>query len=408
MINKYVATPIPTEEKIVLPKISDIGTRIAAIIEAKSNRPKLLHSFGCPTDDDPNSFPPVRSRLAAKARLHLAKRDAEKSLRDFEKENGPRAEYHTTILYGQSEPIPVANIIDDPDFNNTRLHIDETGLANLQDSIASEGLKIPIIVVGAASPGYYYVRAGFRRTMAVRNLGWNKVPAIVLPSDMPSSEEHWINIIENTAREKLTAYELALAAQTMRDKFGVSIAEFARKTSSSPTNIANLLGCLERLPEEVLRSLANNDRVPLSIYVKLSLMTPLEAIRNLRLWKGQHRIDNTAILAEKALEKQTYRHRESGHGLSVAAIEKTQRLMIAIKTSKLPPETKQVALEIVEYIQGCRRRVEGVIHEGWRLREPAKTTEEQDFELMMETKIRELERENAGDVTPRRPEEYEP
>ena len=222
---------------------------------------------------------------------------------------------------------------------------------------------------------------------------------------MPPSEEYWINIVENTSREKLTSYELALAARNMRDKFDVNVAEFARKTSNSPSHIANLLGCLERLPDEVLQSWANNDRVPLSIYIKLSLMTHLEAIRNLRLWKGQHRIDNTAALAEKALEKRNERSNKKLNGLSVETIERTQRLMVAIQTSSLPPTTKQVAIEIVEYIQGCRKRVEGVIHDGWRMpRSNSQTEELSDFQLLMDSRLQVLRRENSGEL-PRSPNE---
>ena len=390
------------------PLYSDIGSRLAAVIKAKSERPKFLHSFGGNRSPDPPApapFPTVSSRIVANTKLVIAKRKAEKIWHDFEAENGPRAEYHTTTLYGSSELVPVNNIIDDPVFNNTRLHIDETGLANLQDSIHSEGLKVPIIVVRAAAPGYFHVRAGFRRTMAVRNLGWTEIPATVLPADMPPSEEYWINIVENTSREKLTSYELALAARNMRDKFDVNVAEFARKTSNSPSHIANLLGCLERLPDEVLQSWANNDRVPLSIYIKLSLMTPLEAIRNLRLWKGQHRIDNTAALAEKALEKRNERSNKKLNGLSVETIERTQRLMVAIQTSSLPPTTKQVAIEIVEYIQGCRKRVEGVIHDGWRMpRSNSQTEELSDFQLLMDSRLQVLRRENSGEL-PRSPNE---
>jgi ParB-like chromosome segregation protein Spo0J len=248
------------------------------------------------------------------------------------------------------------------------------------------------------------VRAGFRRTLAVRNLGWHDIPATILPSDMPPSEEHWINIIENASREKLSTYELALAARNMRDKFGTSISEFARKTCHPPSYINDLLGCLERLPEEVLNSWAYNDRVPFSIYVKLSVMTPLEAIRNLRLWRGQHRIDDAATLATKALDRRRVRNHENDKILTVKGIERTQRLMVAIQTSTLAPDTKRLAVEIVEYLQGCRKRVDGIIHDGWRL-PPAPPTEDLEFEMMMEAKIRQLQKENTGDTTPRRNDE---
>lgn len=350
-------------------------------------------------DDRDSPFPNLQSRLVARAKNTLAKRRAETVLRNFERENGPQAEFHTRILYGHSTLIPVNKIVDDPDFFNSRLVIDPVGLTNLQDSIDLEGLKVPIVVVEAAAPGFYHVRAGFRRTMAVRNLGWHDVPAIVLPADTPRSEEYWINITENTSREKLTTYELAMAAKTMRDQFGVSANEFARKTSHSPAYINELLGCLDRLPSEVYQSWKNNERIPFSIYVKLSLMTPLEAVKNLRLWRGQHRIDDYATLASRALEKRRERKRDSEKVLTVRGIERTQRLMIALRSSKLSPEAKKVALEVVEYIQGCRKRIDGIIHDGWRSQQSNALTDDQEFELVMSSKIEQLKRENAQDTT---------
>ena len=348
-------------------------------------------------------FPSIRSRLVACAKNTLAKRKAETVLRDFEREHGPQAELHTRLLYGHSTLIPVNKIVDDPDFFNSRLVIDPVGLTNLQDSIDLEGLKVPIVVVKSAAPGYYHVRAGFRRSMAVRNLGWHDIPAIVLPADTPRSEEYWINITENTSREKLTTYELAMAAKTMRDQFGVSASEFARKTSHSPAYINELLGCLDRLPSEVYQSWKNNERIPFSIYVKLSLMTPLEAVKNLRLWRGQHRIDDYATLASRALEKRRERKRDSEKVLTVRGIERTQRLMIALRSSKLSPEAKKVALEVVEYIQGCRKRIDGIIHDGWRSQQSNTRADDQEFELIMSSKIEELKKENSQNPTKEKP-----
>ena len=389
------------------PHYSDIGTRLAAVTATLDQRKnnQVIHSKGNHTDDNLlPPFPTIGSRVFATTKLALAKRESEKIWHEFEKENGPRAEYHTATLYGKSTLIPVNRIIANPKFENTHLHIDPAGLDDLQASIDLEGLKVPIIVIEDVTPGYYHVCAGFRRTQAVKNLKWTEIPATILPADTPSSEEYWVNIVENTSREKLSTYELAMAARKMRDQFGITIAEFARKTSHSPSHISELLGCLERLPGEVLQSWENNDRVPFSIYVKLSMMTHLEAIKNLRLWKGQHRIDSTAILAEKALDKRKERQQASEKDLTVRGIEKTQRLMIAVRVSKLPQETKQVVLEVIEYIQGCRKRIEGVIHDGWRAK-PQPSTEDQDFELMMQAKIQELERQNSEEPVARRNDE---
>jgi len=302
----------------------------------------------------------VSSRLVARAKLTLAKRQAE-TVFDKWKESGPHAELHTQYLYGQSELIEVARILDDKTFTNFRTSVDPTKLAELQTSIDLEGLRTPITVVESLPPGHYYVRAGFRRTQAVRNLGWEKIPAVVLPADTPRSEEYWTNILENTNREKLSPYEIACAAKMMRDRFGVAAATFAAKSGHSEGYVSKLLTCIDRLPAEVLHSWRRGDRVPFEIYFKLSCMTPLEAVKNLRLWMGQHRIAPAEVLAEDALRKLRARKTYPDKLLTVRGIERTQRLIMAIRVSKLPQDKKDLCQQVVEYCQGGRKRIDGLV-----------------------------------------------
>jgi ParB/RepB/Spo0J family partition protein len=300
------------------------------------------------------------SRLVAGARLALAKRQAENIFKKW-KQAGPQAEAHTKALYSSSELIEVERIVDDKTFINFRTSIDPIKLGELQTSIELEGLRTPITVVETMPPGHYHVRAGFRRTIAVRNLGWKEIPAVVLPSDTPKSEEYWTNIIENTNREKLSPYELASAAKMMRDKFGVTGSTFARKSGHSPDYVLKLLSCIDRLPGEVLHSWKRGDRVPFEIYFKLSTMTPLEAIKNLRLWMGQHRIASSENQAEDALRKLKTRKTTTDKLLTVKGIERTQRLIMALRVSNLTQREKDLGQQIVEYCQGGRKRIDGVV-----------------------------------------------
>lgn len=303
----------------------------------------------------------IRSRLVSHARLTLAKHDAARVFADYQRREGPQAELQTKILYSCIELIQVDKIIEDKHFTNFRTNIDPDNLDILKTSISLEGLRVPIVVVATMPEGHYHVRAGFRRTMAIRQLGWTEIPAIVLPSDTPESEEYWTNIIENTAREKLTPYELASAAKMMRDRFGVSANAFAQKSGHAPSYIINLLTCLDRLPLEVLNSWRRGDKVPFEIYLKLACMTPLEAIKNLRLFIAQHRINNDATRVEDTLRKLQSRRKTSDRLLTVRGIERTQRLLMAIKVSDLSEDRKELCKELVEYCQGCRKRVTGII-----------------------------------------------
>lgn len=312
------------------------------------------------TDNSPTPINP----LAAKARAAFKKRQAQHRFDKLVTDHGLEAlAEDRSHNYACTELVPIDHILDDPNFKNFRLKMDPTSLTELETSINLEGLKVPIVVVAAAVPDYYHVRAGFRRTLAVRHLGWKDIPAVVLPVDTPEAEEYWINIIENTAREKLSTYELANAAKMMRDRFGVKPADFARKSGHSLDYVTRLLGCLDRLPVEVLHSWQRGDKVPLDILVKLSTMTHQEAIKNLRLWFGQHRITADEALAR--LKKPPSHH--SDKLWTVAGIERTQKLMIAIKVSNLDPKTKRLCMDVVEFCQGGRKRIEGIVDEDHRL-----------------------------------------
>ena len=357
---------------------------------AKSETPELQNEPAPP----PQPLPPYGSQVLARAKLHLAKRQAQKAYDEFVAKSGPQAEYHSR-LYAQSVLVPVATILDDPEFKNLRRSMDPYKLTELQESIALEGLKVPIVVIESPIPGYYHVRAGFRRVVAIRNLKWEHIAAIVLPADTPEIEEYWINIIENTAREKLSTYELASAAKLMRDRFNVSPANFAKKAGHSLDYIQDLLLCIDRLPLEVVENWRNGAKLPLRILVKLSTLTTTEAVRNCRLWLGQHRIDPAEAL--KRLERKP---EKSNRLWSNKGIERLQRLHMAIKISSLPAETKRVCIDLVEYLQGVRKHIPGLIKD--RTIDTDKTQQVDEGDLIKPSLTMDSNINHPNEVNPQR------
>jgi len=121
---------------------------------------------------------------------------------------------------------------------------------------------------------------------------------------------------------------------------------------------------MDRLPPEVLQSWQRGDRIPLDILVKLSVMNPIEAIKNLRRWLGQHRITADVALAQLKKPSAT---RKPEKLWTVSGIERTQKLMLAIKISNLDPKTKRLGMDIVEFCQGARNHIPGIVDENQRL-----------------------------------------
>jgi ParB/RepB/Spo0J family partition protein len=313
----------------------------------------------------------------ARGKQIMAKRRNDWLQQRILEKHGPQPEFTTKEIYSNYQLIPLDHILDDPHFINFRLSANPVNLESLQTSIGIDGLRVPITVVEAPAPGYYYVRAGFRRTTAVRKLGWKEIPATILPADIPERDEYWTNIIENTNRDHLSTYELAYAARWMRDEFSVTAKDFSAKTGVNVQKVYEMLGCIDRLPPEVLQSWKNNDRVPFSKYVQLSTMSPLEAIKNLRLYFGQRRFAPATTMHPDLEERLRRKKKRTGKLWTVEGIERTQRLIMAIKIANLPEEEKRRCIDIVEYCQGCRERIPGIVNDAkkaptWEFELPGK------------------------------------
>jgi ParB/RepB/Spo0J family partition protein len=365
--------------------------RVQRILTGQTSPTAGIESLDDIKLEAPPAPPPLPHQAAIRAARAVTRANKHGAVKiyDYQSESPKFGEFATRYFSSSVQIIRTDAIIPDPDFNNFRQSMDLVKLNELQESIRLEGLKVPIIVVDAPITGYYHVRAGFRRIEAIRRLGWESVMAIVLHRDTPQKEEYWVNIIENATRERLTTYELAAAAKMMRDEFDVTPTAFAQRSGHSLEYIQKLLGCVDRLPEEVIQCWKIGDRLPLDILTRLSCLTPQEAIRNCRLWLGQHRLDITEQL--KALQKKPG---QKAKLWTVKGLERTQRLHMAVKTSKLPDETKRICLEIIEYLQGARSRIPDII--GEKRKQEAESVDDtwQSFERTLARMDEELKNSN--------------
>jgi ParB/RepB/Spo0J family partition protein len=301
--------------------------------------------------------------IHSRTHLRLAKIRSERLQRRDEPEHGRNGEARSEALIHRVEMISLHVILDDPEFKNQRQTMDESKLMELAESMSHEGLKVPITLVEI--PGdmpYYHVRAGFRRLVAARRLGWRRIPAIVRPNDMPTADEYWINIIENSARTDLSTYELACAARVMRDKFQVKPKEFAAKTGYSLSHIENLLRCLDNLPDEILFQWKNKACIPLDMYVKWASLYPLEAVHAMKRYAHVHpevAAGWKTLHAPDAASSPPKRIKNSR--LKMASRTGLKRMMHArtsiTMTKKLTDKERQIALAVLDFCSGDRDRI---------------------------------------------------
>lgn len=134
-----------------------------------------------------------------------------------------------------------------------RTRMDQDALAELAESIRSQGVMQPILVRPLAE-GRYEIVAGERRWRAARMAGLASVPALV--REVPDSHALAIALIENIQREDLNPLEQAAGMKRLIDEFGMTHAQAAEALGRSRTGITNTLRLLELAPpvQELLRA----------------------------------------------------------------------------------------------------------------------------------------------------------
>src|SRR5204863_6201405 len=123
------------------------------------------------------------------------------------------------------------------------------------DSIRSQGLVQPVVVRPREAGGFELI-AGERRWRAAQEAGLPTVPALVRDAD--DRDTLLLGLVENVAREDLSAVEEARAYALLLDEFGLSIGDIAERVGKARPTVSNRLRLLE-LPDDVLELLHRNE-----------------------------------------------------------------------------------------------------------------------------------------------------
>lgn len=151
-----------------------------------------------------------------------------------------------------SEEIDVKLIHPNP--YQPRQHFDQDKIDELAMSIKEHGVFTPVLIRKSVS-GYQLI-AGERRLRAVKQVGLERIPAIVLDFDDRQMME--VSLIENIQREDLNVVEEAKAYQTLIERLGLTQEELGKKVGKSRVHITNTLR-LFQLPESVIQMLYNQE-----------------------------------------------------------------------------------------------------------------------------------------------------
>ena len=157
----------------------------------------------------------------------------------------PSAAKHTSA----GVELPLEEI--EPNPYQPRTTFDEETIAELADSIRSNGIVQPITVRKAAS-GKYQIISGERRYRAARLAGLKTVPAYIREADDSGMLE--MAIVENIQRENLDAVETALSFRRLMEECGFTQEQLADRVGKKRATVANYLRLLS-LPVEIQKAL---------------------------------------------------------------------------------------------------------------------------------------------------------
>jgi ParB family chromosome partitioning protein len=147
---------------------------------------------------------------------------------------------------GELAQLPIGSL--KPNRRQPRKRLDGEAISELADSIRVQGVVQPVIVRVDPAGGYELI-AGERRWRAARLAGLATIPAIVRETE--DRDSLLLALVENVAREDLSAVEEARAYSTLMDEFGLSLTEVAEHVGRSKPTVSNRIRLLE-LPDDVL------------------------------------------------------------------------------------------------------------------------------------------------------------
>lgn len=154
--------------------------------------------------------------------------------------------------------VPVERIRPNP--SQPRHRFDPAALEELAASIAEHGVLQPLLVAEDGATGYILI-AGERRLRAAEKAGLAVVPAVIRER-LDDQGELALALVENLQRRDLTPLEAAHAFEHLRDAFGLSQEEIAKRVGIDRSTIANALRLLKLEPE--IQTLVDEGRIAAS------------------------------------------------------------------------------------------------------------------------------------------------
>jgi ParB family chromosome partitioning protein len=198
-----------------------------------------------------------------------------------------------------------------------RTHMDKESLAELAESVKSQGIMQPILV-RPVSVGRYEIIAGERRWRAAQLAGLAEVPVLI--REVPDEAALAMSLIENIQRENLNPLEEAQGIQRLIKEFGMTHQAASQALGSSRSAVSNLLRLLN-LPPPV-QELLMQGKIDMGHSRALLPLPPAKQIETAHLVAHQqlsvreterlvHRIERPAVRKQPRQDRDLLRLQEN-------------------------------------------------------------------------------------------------
>ncbi len=210
-----------------------------------------------------------------------------------------------------------------------RKHFDDARLAELADSIRTQGIIQPL-VVRQRTEGDYELIAGERRWRAAQRAGLHQVPVVV--REAAEADAFEMALVENLQREDLNPIEEAEAYQRLVAERGYTQESLAARVGKERSTVANSLRLL-KLPPAV-RGLVSDGRLSMGharALLGLESDAGIERLARQSISRGLS-VRQVELLVKREREGATPRPAPQPVPESPAARDLTQRLQRALQT----------------------------------------------------------------------------
>jgi ParB/RepB/Spo0J family partition protein len=164
---------------------------------------------------------------------------------------------HMPLPSARDMDVALSSLIVDDAFNS-RTNLDgstgdeHTKVSHVQDSMQSAGQITPILVETRrqGKTERFYLISGFRRVAAAKKLGWDTIKARAF-EPMSEKQRIYLNLLENTARQDISAYDTAMACAKLI-ALGETSEQVGLRLGKSDSYIRNLNNSASKLCKLVL------------------------------------------------------------------------------------------------------------------------------------------------------------